>query len=172
MRMNLSLIGFSGAGKSYIGRKIADALDLEFVDLDEVMEEEHGKPVTDILESLGDDGFVAYESENAIRRTAGKSGLLISTGGSIVYATDAMKHLRDMSTVVYLSVPYEIIEERVGDSADRLGRIVGLGDKTLRELYESREPLYKRYSHEIMYPERMTLEDMLARVRDLLVQVR
>lgn len=162
--MNLTLIGMSGAGKSYIGRKVADALTLTFLDLDEAMELEYGKPLPVILEEKGDEGFIAEESRIAIEQTKGQSNLLISTGGSIVYADDAMQHLRNISHVVYLDVPIEVIERRVGGSSDRLGRIVGLGERSLRELFESRIPLYLKYAHASVHPEVMTLEHIVEKL--------
>lgn len=162
--MNITLIGMSGAGKSHIGRQLAEHLDMDFLDLDEVMEREYGMPITEILSRLGDEGFIESESNTAVRETSGKSNLLISTGGSIVYAPRAMEHLATISRIVYLDVPYDIIAARIGESTERLGRIVGLGTQTLRELHDSRIPLYERYAHAVCNPEGMSIEDIVAAV--------
>jgi len=159
--MNLTLIGMSGAGKSYIGKILAQRLHLAYLDLDDAMEEEFKKSLPEILEDLGDEGFIAAESKTAIERTSGLSNLLISTGGSIIYAPEAMEHLRNISKVVYLNVPYSVIEKRVGGSNQRLGRIVGLGSRDLRELFDSRVPLYEKYAHFSVDPDSMSMEEVI-----------
>jgi len=168
--MNITLIGMSGAGKTYIGKRIARHLDLEFLDIDEAMEAHFGKPISDILEELGDDDFVRAESTVARDETWGRDKLLISTGGSIIYAPDAMQHLSDISTIVYLSVPFEVIRKRVGGSAERLSRIVGIGDKTLHELYDARVPFYEKYAHHSIEPEMLSMEEILAVASELALE--
>lgn len=162
--MNLTLIGMSGAGKSHIGRKLAERLGLVFLDLDEEMESEHGRHLSEILESLGDERFVAAEAKTAIERTQGNDGQLISTGGSIIYSKDAMAHLDQISHIVYLDVPFETIESRIGGSAERLGRIAGMGSMDLRQLYNSRLPLYRKYAHHTVEPAVYGLEGTLGAI--------
>lgn len=166
--MNLVLIGMSGAGKTYLGKILAERLGLTYLDLDEAMEEKAGKPLPDILDALGEELFIAFEGKSAIEATEGVERHLISTGGSIIYDPSAMEHLRNISQVVYLDVPYEAIEARVSGSADRLGRIVGMGEKSLRELYDSRVPLYQQYAHYTIEPEQLGLEGTVAAIESLL----
>lgn len=166
--MNLALIGMSGAGKSYLGKKIAERFGLTYLDLDEVMEMKAARSLPEILEALGDERFIEFERDTAIESTRHAQDHLISTGGSIIYAPEAMAHLRDISTVIYLDVPFSAIESRVGGSADRMGRIVGMAGKTLSELYESRVPLYRTYAHHTVEPETLGLDSTLEAIESLL----
>ena len=56
-----------------------------------------------------------------------------------------MRHLKDISTIIYLRVPFETIESRLKDKPPRA--IIGLGRKTLRQLYDERHPLYEKHAH-------------------------
>jgi len=142
--MNITLIGMAGAGKSYIGKILADRLGLELLDIDRVMEKEEGKPLQDILDSLGDDAFITAETDAVRRMTGGKDGLLISPGGSIVYSDLAMQYLRDISKVVHLDVPFETIHSRIQDIPRGIVRLKG---RSPRDVHDERLPLYRRYAH-------------------------
>ena len=144
--MNVTLIGMAGAGKSYIGRKLAEKLNLEFLDIDkDVWEVTYGKPIQKILDDLGEKRYLEEEERLIIEATAGKDNLLISPPGSVAYQKGVLEHLKNISTVVYLQVPFHIIETRLKDTSPRA--IIGLNKKTLRELYDERHPLYEKNAH-------------------------
>jgi len=143
--MNVTLIGMAGAGKSHIGNLLAKKLGLEFIDVDRhLWESIYGKPVQEILDERGEKWFLDEEERLIIEHTRGKDGLLISPPGSVVYQPKAMKHLKEISKVVYLKVPFATIEARVKGTPPR--GIVGLGKKTLRELYDERTPKYESFA--------------------------
>src|SRR3989344_2844100 len=144
--MNVTLIGMAGAGKSHIGRRLAERLGLQYLDVDEdLWEAKYGKGIQEILDELGEENYVAEEERLLIEATSGKDNLMISPPGSVVYQDHALRHLKSISVVIYLRVPYETIELRLNDKPKRA--IVGLGRKSLRELYEERLPLYEKNSH-------------------------
>jgi shikimate kinase len=144
--MNVTLIGMSGAGKSYVGREVARVLDLVFFDTDDVLEKYYGKSISELIEQLGEAGFGDAEDAMVVQMTTGKDRMLISTGGSIVYSPSAMKLLHEISVVVYLKAPYELIAQRFEKDTDRSQRIIGLRGKTLHELLMQRAPLYEQYA--------------------------
>jgi shikimate kinase len=166
--MNVTLIGMSGAGKSRLGEKLAERLGLTFLDVDRhLLEPAHGKPLQDILDELGDEHFVDWEEKMMLKHTKGKDNMLISTPGSVVYEPEVMRHLRDISHIIYLRVPYDVVEERIGHES-KLRGIVGRGSKTLRELYEERHPLYEKYAHLILDTYGREADDMVNEVVKLL----
>ena len=145
--MNVTLIGMSGAGKSRVGKLLAEQLGLEFVDIDRhLLEPSRGKPLQDILDEMGDEQFMQWEEQLMIEKTAGKDGLLISTPGSVVYEERAMKHLNDISHIVYLEVPFDVVDKRIGSESAMRG-IVGRRSRSLRQLFDERVPLYEKYAH-------------------------
>ena len=156
--MNLTLIGMPGAGKSYIGKLLAERRGLEFLDVDRhLLEPTHGKQLQEILDAMGSERFMAWEEQLMIDHTKGKDGLLISPPGSIAHEPRALEHFRAISTVVYLMVPFETIEQRIDTSRG----VVGLGNKTLRELYDDRTRSYERNAHLIVDTEPLDLDGVL-----------
>lgn len=149
--MNFTLIGMPAAGKSSIGKILADRTGFKFLDIDKIMEKECGEKIAILAAKLGDAGFIAKESETIIARTRGKNNLIISTGGSAVYGGDAMRHLRETSKIIYLKASLSTIERRLGVIPRG---IIGLDKKTLEELYGERCMLYEKYADAIFDADR------------------
>jgi shikimate kinase len=110
-----------------------------------IMERDYGSPLQQILDRLGEGAFLEKQEGDAIRHTMNKNNLVISPGGSIVYTEGAMKHLNDISKIIYLEAPLSLIEARIGVATRG---IVHQKGKTLRELYDERVRLYERWAHE------------------------
>ena len=141
--MSITLIGMSGSGKSFIGKKLAAIFGCEFIDPDKVLEQEYGLPLQRILEKLGDKIFIERESQITIALTENKDDFIIAPGGSIIYSQKAMEHLKKISSIVYLKTTFETIKQRIG--INRRG-IVGTQGKTLAEIFQERIPLYERWA--------------------------
>lgn len=143
---NIVLIGMPGAGKSTVGVVLAKRLGCRFVDSDLVMQEKFDRLLWELIEEHGVEGF--WELENQVNRSMDIKNSVIATGGSAVYGKEAMERFRDSAKVVYLQLPYEEIEKRLGDLTAR-GVTLRPG-QTLKELYEERKPLYEKYAHIIL----------------------
>lgn len=162
--MNLTLIGMAGAGKSYVGKQVAEKTGLEFVDIDDVLEVQYGKTIQEILEEVGEQEYLEREARALMGATQGRDNLLVSPGGSIVYRDDAMAHVAAISKVVYLKVPFETIEGRKKDAAPRA--IIGLGRKTLRQLYDERHPLYEKNADLVLETEKMSDDELVQAIAE------
>lgn len=82
--------------------------------------------------------------ENEINASLSMDHHVIATGGSAVYGKEAMTHLRKTGCMVYLKLPYEELQERLGDLRER-GVVLKEGF-TLYDLFEERSPLYEKYA--------------------------
>lgn len=140
---NIVLIGMPGAGKSTVGVVLAKRLGYRFVDSDLVIQERYGKLLHELIEEHGVEGF--WKIENDVNASLDGHRSVIATGGSVIYGSEAMEHLREIGTVVYLKLPYGEVVERLGDLNAR-GVTLTKG-QTLRDLYEERVPLYEKYAH-------------------------
>ncbi|MDD5921714.1 MAG: shikimate kinase [Eubacteriales bacterium] len=139
-RSNLILIGFPSSGKSTLGRTIAKKTGRSFIDLDQVIMQQEGRTLQQILDVEGDEGFLEIEHNTVLQFHAENS--VIATGGSVPYFDDSMDHLRRQGIVVCLWISPETAENRLWNLSDR-GVVLPEG-WTLRDLYEYRQKLYER----------------------------
>ena len=142
MKPNITLIGMPASGKSTVGVLLAKRLGYSFVDTDIVIQEKEGRLLKDIIEQDGLSGFL--EVENRINSELDVVHSVIAPGGSVIYGKEAMEHLKEISTVVYLKLSYHEVKSRLGDLKDRG---VALKDgMSLKDLYDERVPYYERYA--------------------------
>lgn len=139
---NITLIGMPGAGKSTVGIVLAKILCKTFIDADIVIQNNEGKRLHKIIEEIGNERFLKLENNTLANLKVHNS--VISTGGSAIFGKEAMAQLKKSSTVVYLRVPYEIIEKRLRNLKNR-GVVFDEG-QTLRDIYDIRTPLYEKYA--------------------------
>ena len=141
-KTNITLIGMPASGKSSVGVVLAKRLGKKFVDTDIVIQEKYGKLLKELIEEHGDDGF--REIEDEVNASLDVTDSIISPGGSVVYGEKAMKHLKEISVVIYLELSYTAIKSRLGDLRER-GITLKEG-QTLKDLYLERTPLYAKYA--------------------------
>jgi len=132
----------AGAGKSSVGKKLAEQLNLDFIDSDLLIEERYRKPLQDILNKKGNHKFQQIE-EDALLSVNFKQ-IVLATGGSAVFCDEAMKYIKENSTVIYLEVPFEDISARISNFSDR--GLLKRSDQTIQEAYKEREGLYQQYA--------------------------
>ena len=147
--MAIAFIGLPGAGKSAVGRRIAQRLQLPFADSDHLVEERIGCSIREFFEREGEARFRDIEQE-VIAALASSSKGVISTGGGSVLREANRQQLRAHFHVIYLrSSPEDLFRRLRHDVkrpllqvADPLGR--------LRELHEARDPLYRETAHDVV----------------------
>ncbi len=159
---NIVLIGMPGAGKSTVGVVLAKKLGYSFVDSDLVIQETYGKLLHELIEENGVEGF--WKIENDVNASINRHRSIIATGGSAIYGKEAMEHLREIGTVVYLKLPYAVIEDRLGDLNAR-GVTLRPG-QTLRDLYEERVPLYEKYAHVVVECDGRVLREVVGDIAE------
>ena len=158
MKNNITLIGMPGSGKSTVGVVLAKRLGRRFVDSDLVIQDRHGKLLHELITEYGVKGFWQIESD--VNASLDLENSIIATGGSACYEPEGMQHLREISTVVYLKLPYKEVEKRLGDLNAR-GVTLQPG-QTLRDLYDERTPLYEKYADLIIDCSGKMLRDVVA----------
>lgn len=160
---NIVLIGMPGVGKSTIGVALAKMLGYDFIDADLVIQEKEKKLLREIIAEVGAEGFI--EVENRVNSSIEAEHAIIATGGSVVYGAEAMAHLKEIGTVLYLKLPYEELQKRLRDIK---GRGVVLKDgQTLKDLYEERVPLYEKYADLTVDEERCSIEQTIDKILKL-----
>jgi len=140
---NIILIGMPGVGKSTVGVVLAKIMGYNFIDTDILIQEQEKCVLKDIIREKGIDGFI--EIENKIICNIYEERAVIATGGSVVYGREAMEHLRDIGTVIYLKLGYKRLRGRLGNIKNR--GVILRKDQSLKDLYKERVPLYEEYAH-------------------------
>ncbi|MEA1889242.1 MAG: shikimate kinase [Pseudomonadota bacterium] len=153
MQENITLIGMPGAGKSTVGQLLAKSLQYEFIDTDDLLCLQQQRTLQNIVDKDGYMQLRRFEEQAILSIEAKKT--VISTGGSAVYSAVAMQHLSSLSKIIYLSVSYEIIAERI-KNLDTRG-LAKQPNQSLHDLYLERTGLYEKYA-EITVGADMTAE--------------
>ena len=142
------LVGMPCVGKTTVGVPLAERLSRPFVDLDHAMQDDTGQTVGELLEQLGETGFLEYEA--SVLEVALRSAVpaVISTGGSIVLNSSAQTLLAAEPCVVWLQAPLATIAQRV-EEVNRAPYIVGLDGSApladqLAAIYALRQPHYQQ----------------------------
>lgn len=163
---NIVLIGMPGCGKSSMGVRLARLMGMAFVDTDDVLQAQQGQRLQPMIEERGIDAFLAMEEACVAGLSCAHS--VIATGGSVVYGQKAMRHLHACGTVVYIKLPFDVIEQRLSNLATR-GVTLRPG-QSLRDLYDERIPLYEREADIVFEAENVpmdkTAELLAARLAD------
>lgn len=140
------LVGMPGSGKSTVGPELAARLGVAFVELDAEIERAAGATVRDIFEHEGEARFRELEA-GALIEAARRDPSVVSCGGGVVLEPANRITLRATGEVVFLSVPLEVLRERVLPAKDR-PLIREAGD--LERLQQQREPLYREFAAHVV----------------------
>ena len=140
--MRIFIVGPMASGKSTLGKKLAQTLEIDFLDTDNEIEKKAGAEISWIFEVEGEDGFRERESK-ALQKSVEKDNVVISTGGGIVTIEENRDLMIAKGKVVYLKTPIEIQLNRTENDKKRPLLSQGSREQTLRVLKEERDPQYK-----------------------------
>jgi shikimate kinase len=138
---NIVLTGFMGAGKSSVGKKLAEKLDLNVIDTDEVVERDSGQKISDIFKKQGEAFFRALERQ-AVERVSHLENTVIITGGGVVLDKNNIKNLRRRGVIVYLHATPEVLHRRVKSETHRPLLQVENPRQKIKEMLKLRAPYY------------------------------
>ena len=140
--MNYVLCGMMGAGKSELGKEIAELSHREWVDIDDIITSKYGE-ISDLFSEHGEVYFRSLESIE-IEKLAQKDGLVISTGGGAVLRKKNVELLKANGKILYLKASKETLVERL---LEKNGRPLLDGEGSLEEkvatLLHERESVYE-----------------------------
>lgn len=149
-KRNIFLIGPMGAGKSTIGRELADRLHLEFFDSDQEIERRTGADIAWVFDLEGEEGFRKREEE-VIEDLSEKQGIVLATGGGSVISTQVRNRLSARGIVVYLETT---IDKQVARTQrDRRRPLLQTSEKprtVLENLAVERNPFYEEIADVII----------------------
>jgi shikimate kinase len=160
---NLVLVGPMGAGKSSLGRRVAERLGLAFVDVDRVIEERAGAAIPLIFEHEGEAGFRAREQALLAELLQGR-GQALATGGGAVLSAASREAMRARGFVVHVRVG---LEQQLARLARDQGRpLLAQGDRrqTLQALAQVRDPYYAEVADLVFDSDHLTADQAARRL--------
>jgi shikimate kinase len=165
LRPRVVLVGPPGAGKSSVGRILAERVQLPFCDTDDVVAERAGKPVADIFVDDGEAAFRALERDVVAESLASCSGVLALGGGAVL--APETRQLLAHHHVVFLDVGLSAAAARIGLGAGRpllLGNVRG----QLKALLDARRPVYDDIATSRVRTDDRTVDEVAAALEQLL----
>lgn len=161
---NIFLVGPMGAGKSTIGRQLAEALSFEFKDSDQEIQRRTGVDIPTIFEFEGEEGFRQRERQ-VIAELTGEDNIVLATGGGAVLDADNRRELAARGVVIYLYCSPEQQFSRT--SRDRNRPLLDTEDplERLRELMEVRDPLYRQVADMVVSTEKRGTSSVVKEIR-------
>ncbi|NHB56756.1 shikimate kinase AroK [Acinetobacter sp. 194] len=165
---NIYLVGPMGAGKTTVGRHLADLLNREFLDSDHEIERKTGATIPWIFEKEGEQGFRTRESL-VINELTNKKKLVLATGGGAVTQTVNREYLKHRGIVIYLYTPVEIQLQRTYRDKNRPLLQVENPEQKLKDLLAIRDPLYRDVAHYIIETNQGAARDLAQKILQVIV---
>ena len=140
--MRIFIVGPMASGKSTLGKKLAQTLNIDFIDTDKEIEKKAGAEISWIFEVEGEKGFRERERE-VLNKSINEEDVVISTGGGIVTENDNMDLMITKGKVVYLKTPLEVQLKRTEKDKKRPLLAKGNKKQILQALKKERDPKYE-----------------------------
>ncbi len=166
-KRNIFLIGPMGAGKTTIGKQLAQMLKMEFIDADQEIEERAGVAVDWIFEVEGEDGFRRRELK-VIDELTQRQGIVLATGGGAILARENRTALAGRGAVVFLETSIEQQLERT--RRDKRRPLLQTDDpkETLESLARHRDSLYREIADYVVSTDRGSVKAVAKDIVDML----
>lgn len=154
---NIVLIGMPASGKSTVGIHLAEKLNINFIDTDDLIEKCEGMKLQEIIDERGNDYF--WNVEEQILCNLKCNDTVIATGGSAILFPKAIEHLKTIGRIVYLEQSIDLLKMRLSN-LDSRGVTLDEGE-SIESLYNYRGPLYRKYSQTTVKVADKSVEDVV-----------
>lgn len=168
--MNIVLIGYRATGKTTVGKMLASRMDKRFVDTDDLIQENAGQNITDIVADIGWEGFRELEKQT-VAEASRTNDLVIATGGGVVLDEANVRNLSATGKIFWLKADIETIMARLKSDGDRppLSGKDAAGEA--EQILTQRLPAYEKAAHWAVETETRTPHEIVKMIIDLLSEV-
>ena len=142
--MLIFLIGFMGSGKSYSARKLSEAMNMNYVDMDKEIERLEGRSIREIFEKGGEDYFRKLEHDY-LKDLNTDQDLIVSTGGGAPCFFDNMKIIKEKGLSIYLNIDEDVIFRRLKKGVYKRPLLKDLTDEALADFISEKIKLRTPY---------------------------
>lgn len=164
---NIILIGFMGCGKTSVGKKLSETLDMEFLDTDELIEEKQGRKISSIFETDGEAAFRVMETVclKELLKRDGKP-FVLSVGGGLPIREENRKLLSQIGHVVYLKVSPEIVYMRLRNDRTR-PLLQGVNPRgRIMDLMSARKNFYEGAADSIIEVDNKEFQEIIEEIKE------
>ena len=141
--LNLAFIGHMGSGKTLFGKLIANKLNINHLDSDNLIEEDKNKKINEIFDIEGESSFRNIE-EKIILNLANKNNLVLSLGGGSILSSKVRNFLKQKFITLFLDIDISVLKQRLKNTTKRpLLKKVNI-EKKIKELDKTRRKYYKK----------------------------
>jgi len=145
---NIVLVGFMGTGKTSVGLQLAEMLEMQFVDTDDIIEADSDMTISDMFSKMGEEYFRNKESI-AVERASKLNNQVIATGGGAVKRDENVNNLKKTGIIFCLHASAEIILQRTSSESHRPLLQVDDPISRIRDMLKEREPFYAKADYTI-----------------------
>lgn len=167
---NIILLGFMGTGKTSVGKKLAEELGRDFLDIDELIEKESDTSISNIFFNFGEEHFRQLEAE-AVKKVSEHKNMVIAAGGGVVLREENIKNLRKNGLLICLSASPEVIIARTRAEKNRPLLDTPYPLETIKELLRFRSSLYARADATID-TSGLTVDEVVAEAKKITEEVK
>ncbi|MBO1923428.1 shikimate kinase AroK [Thiomicrorhabdus sp. 6S3-12] len=168
-RESIFLVGPMGAGKSTVGKLLAEKLHYDFVDSDHEIEARTGATIPMIFDIEGESGFRDRE-ELVIDELSQRKDVILATGGGVVEREANRQHLRSRGFVVYLKSSVDSLIQRTRHDRSRPLLQTENPEQVLTELMQRREPWYLEMADMVVETQQVPVHRVVKKIYDRLQQ--
>lgn len=167
MRSSIILVGLMGAGKSSVGRRLADYLGYPFVDMDAYLSSCSGMSIPDLFIRYGETAFRDQEEAALTALVHQPKRQVVSTGGGVVLRAASRLIMRQQGQVLYLHAPVPTLIDRLQRTDVRQRPVLGSREglvMRVENLYKVRDPLYREVAHAVVETDGLTPKQLAHRL--------
>lgn len=162
---NIVLVGYMGTGKTAVGEKLAELLQMELIDTDDVIEADCGMVISQIFSEMGGEHFRDLECK-AVEKVCKLNNHIVSTGGGVVVRDENISNLKTTGILFCLDATPETILIRTSQETHRPLLQVEDPLGKIREMLEERKSLYEKADHKIDTT-KLTVEQVAEKIVEL-----
>lgn len=163
--MNIVLTGFMGSGKSIVGKKLAERLNMNFIDTDEIIAKDVGMSISKIFKYKGEPYFREVESK-AVSLVSLLDNHVIATGGGVPMRTENMDELERNGIIIHLQVSPESVLRRIGHDTSRPLLHAKNPLETARDILQKRKKAYERCTH-FIDTDSLRVDEVVGRIEEV-----
>lgn len=162
---NIVLIGFMGAGKSSVGRALSEALHMQYISTDDIIEEQEKMKIVEIFKTKGEKYFREREKE-VIKEVSNMKGCIIATGGGSVLNWENVEHLKKGGEIFFLKAKPEVIYERIKDDKGRPLLNVADPISTIKRILKARIALYRKAADYTIDTSALSIDEVVEKIKN------